>query len=212
MRILAHRGYWDEKVSWNSPEALKNALKYGFGFESDIRDYKGHLVISHDIAVESCQDAEEVFEWLSEYGDRYCFAINIKADGLKNLILDYLKKYNVKNYFLFDMSVPQMIEYEQLGMRFFTRRSEYETTPVMYRQAAGLWVDGFDGIDWITAELLREYISADKEVCLVSPELHGKSGYDLFWDRLRSWNIDFSKILLCTDYPEEARSFFKDVI
>ena len=102
------------------------------------------------------------------------------------------------------------MEFAEIGLRFFTRRSEYETEPVMYGQAAGVWIDSFKQIDWITKELLQDYISNDKEVCLVSPDLHGKTDYKLFWKKLREWNIDFSKILLCTDHPDEAREFFKD--
>ena len=164
MQILAHRGYWDSNISANSPQALKSALENGYGFESDVRDYMGHMVISHNIADDSCQNAEEIFQWLAKYDDKYCFAINIKADGLKAILKEYLRKYNIKNYFLFDMSVPQMVEFAEMGLRFYTRQSEYETYPVMYEQAAGVWVDGFKRIDWITEELLKKHILCGKQV------------------------------------------------
>lgn len=210
MIILSHRGYWNSDIPSNSPQAIKTALEKGYGFESDVRDYLGRMVISHNIADESSQDAEAVFRWLSAYGDRYCFAINIKADGLKDILEAYLEKYSIKNYFLFDMSVPQMVEFAEMGLRFFTRQSEYEIYPALYEQAAGVWIDGFNRIDWITEGLLREHISCGKEVCLVSPDLHGKTDYKLFWDRLMGWDIDFSMVLLCTDHPDEAREFFKE--
>ena len=210
MKILAHRGYWNDKIKKNSPLAIKTALEHDYGFESDVRDYMGDMVISHNIADAACQKAEEVFKWLSEYEDRYCFAINIKADGLKDILREYFERYKIKNYFLFDMSVPQMVEFEEMGLRFFTRQSEYEVCPVMYDQAAGVWIDGFNSIDWITEELLDRHIKSGKEICLVSPDLHGKTDYMQFWDRLRSWHIDFSRIMLCTDYPDEARKIFKD--
>lgn len=210
MQILAHRGYWNDRIERNSPFALRNALEKGYGFESDVRDYMGHMVISHNIADSSSQNAEEVFKWLAKYDDRYCFAINIKADGLKELLKECIEKYNIKNYFLFDMSVPQMIEYAEINLRFFTRQSEYEVSPVMYKQSAGIWIDGFHTLDWITEELLKEHISNGKEVCLVSPDLHGRPDYKLFWDKLMCWNVDFAKILLCTDYPDEARDFFEN--
>lgn len=211
MQILSHRGYWNENIPSNSPIALKKALEKDYGFESDVRDYMGRMVISHNIADASCQDAEEVFRWLSEYDDKYCFAINIKADGLKNLLNEYFVKYHIKNYFLFDMSIPQMIEFSEMKLRFFTRQSEYEIYPVLYEQAVGVWVDGFRTIDWITEELLHKHISYGKEVCLVSPDLHGNVDYKLFWNKLRSWKLDFSKVLLCTDHPDEAREFFQEM-
>lgn len=210
MNIIAHRGYWTKKTDRNSLTALRISLEKGYGFESDVRDYMENLVISHNIADGSCPDAEEVFKWLAGYEDKYCFAINIKADGLKEILQKYLTKYDIHQYFLFDMSVPQMVEFEEVGLRFFTRQSEYETLPVMYRQAAGVWVDGFKNIDWITEKLLKKHIEAEKEVCIVSPELHGKKDYKDFWHRLIKWDIDFSKILLCTDLPDQAKDFFRN--
>ncbi len=208
MRILSHRGYWNSKVERNSLPALKTALEKGYGFESDVRDYMGKLVISHNIADNTSPDAEQVFKWLSEYNDKFCFAINIKSDGLKDILRAYIEKYSVKNYFLFDMSVPQMVEFEDMGLRFFTRQSEFEIEPCMYNKAAGVWIDGFNGTEWITERLLRDHTDNNKEVCLVSPELHGKKDYRDFWNRIRNFNMDFSKILLCTDVPDEAKEFF----
>lgn len=207
MIILAHRGYWNNKIINNSPEALYTALENGFGFESDIRDYAGKMVISHDIATVESQEAEEVFKWLHEYNDKYCFAINIKADGLKDIIQSFLIKYSIKNYFLFDMSVPQMVEFRDVGLRYFTRQSEVEPEPCMYEDAAGVWVDGYWGTDWITEDLLRKHIDAGKEICLVSPDLHGNS-YTEFWTRVKKWRIDSNYVLLCTDHPDEAKEFF----
>ena len=172
MEILAHRGYWNSNIANNSEEALFGALKNGYGFESDIRDYMGRMVISHNIADSSSPDAESVFAELARYGDKYCFAINIKADGLKALLMELLGKYGINNYFTFDMSVPQMIEYSEMNIRFFTRQSEYEKNPVMYDQAAGVWIDAFFDDSWITEKLLQDHLTNGKKVCIVSPDLH----------------------------------------
>lgn len=207
MRILAHRGYWNQNIANNSPQALRTALEHGYGFESDLRDYEGRLVISHNIAQADSQCADEVFRWLAEYEDRYCFAINIKADGLKELIRAQLLENGLSNYFLFDMSVPQMIEFAEMGLRFYTRQSEVEVSPTMYDKAAGVWIDGFWDTDWITEELLRAHIDNGKEICLVSPDLH-KREYKAFWAWLASCELDFAHVALCTDHPDEAAEFF----
>lgn len=208
MRILAHRGYWNDTIEKNSPEALYTALKKSYGFESDVRDYMGRVVISHNIAEASCQDVEEVFKWLYEFNDKYCFAINIKADGLKDILKSYFEKYGIRNYFLFDMSVPQMVEFREMGLRYFTRQSEVEPTPYMYEDAAGIWIDSFWSTDWITKELLKNHISAGKEVCLASPDLHGSRQYKEFWEKIKQSDLDDSKIILCTDHPDEAKEYF----
>lgn len=207
MKILSHRGYWNKFILANSPMALRTSLEKGFGFESDVRDYFGDMVISHNIADASCQKAEEVFSWLHEFQDQYCFAINIKADGLKDILKNYLDKYSISNYFLFDMSVPQMVEFRELGLRYFTRQSEVEPIPCLYEEAAGVWIDGFWNTDWITPKIILDHINKGKEVCLVSPDLHGNS-YMEFWSRLKQMNYENDKLILCTDHPNEAREFF----
>lgn len=211
MKILAHRGYWNSDIPNNSMEALQTALDRGFGFESDIRDYDGRLVISHNIADSLSPFADAIFEKMHQHSDQYCFAINIKADGLKELLTKLLYQYDIKNYFTFDMSVPQMIEFREMGIRYFTRESEVETVPVMYEDAAGVWIDGFFDTNWITEDLLRKHIANGKEVCIVSPELHKREYID-FWKRLYSFDLDFSKVMLCTDLPDEAKLFFGGIV
>lgn len=207
MRILAHRGYHENGTERNSPAALRKALEQGFGFESDIRDYRGELVISHNIADAKAQKAEEVFGWLREFKDQYCFAINVKADGLKELLTLFLKKYQIANYFAFDMSVPQMLEYSEAGIRFFTRESEYEREPALYEKADGVWMDAFADDGWITEELIKKHIASHKKVCIVSPDLHRRQ-HEAFWERLHSFDLGSPDIMLCTDYPGRAKQFF----
>lgn len=208
MEILAHRGYWNAKLTQNSLKSFSEALRKGYGFESDLRDYMGNLVISHDIANSNAPNCEDVFAMLNKYGDKHCFAINIKADGLDNLLLEKLSKYKINNYFTFDMSIPQMLEYRSKGITYFTRQSEYEPKPALYKDAAGVWLDSFEDDSWITQNLIIEHQEKEKMLCIVSPELHKRERLS-FWKRLGAFAIDFSKIKLCTDFPDEAKIFFR---
>ena len=210
MILLAHRGYWKKISEKNTEVALKKAFEKGYGIESDIRDYDGKLVISHDPANRNCMLAEELFRELSKYDNKLCFAINIKADGLGEELLELLKENNITNYFCFDMSAPQMIYYCENDFNVFTRQSEYEIEPLLlYKESQGVWIDAFYDDSWITEELISKHITNGKKICLVSPELHSLP-YLEFWKKLRSFNIDYSKIILCTDVPDEANKFFNE--
>lgn len=208
MDIVAHRGYWNGNIRSNSPQAIQMAMEKGYGFESDIRDYMGKLVISHNIACADSQTATDVFQQLAAYEDRCCFAINIKSDGLKDLLRAQLETNHIRNYFTFDMSVPQMVEYADAGLTYFTRKSEIEPAPILYEKASGVWVDGFWGDDWVTEQLLGGYIDDGKRICIVSSELHGRNPIAL-WIRMKTFQIDFNRVLLCTDIPDEANRFFR---
>ena len=105
------------------------------------------------------------------------------------------------------MSVPQMIEFSEFGLRFYTRQSEVEPKPILYDKADGIWIDGFWSTEWITESLLHEHLRNKKNVCIVSPDLHGRT-QGAFWETLLNYDIDFSRISLCTDCPDEAAKFF----
>ena len=203
MKILCHRGLWHTPEEKNSLAALSRAVANGYGFESDVRDYRGKLVISHDIANENSPALEDVLKILA--GDKFCFAINIKADGLVNELKTLLEKYSSANYFVFDMSVPQMLWYRNASLKFFTRQSEFEKIPSLYDAAAGVWLDAFESDDWLTVELITNHLARGKQICIVSPELHEREPQKL-WTRIKQ--IQSPDLYLCTDLPIEAEKFF----
>ena len=82
MNILAHRGYWLKPEEKNTRIAFERALSLGFGIESDVRDYLGNLVISHDIPGDSAMPLSEFIALLEQY-PRVSFALNVKSDGLQ---------------------------------------------------------------------------------------------------------------------------------
>lgn len=200
--IIAHRGFWKTKEEQNSQISFERAFDNGFGVETDLRDFTGEIVISHDIPNGKEIRFEEVLKIMN--GRNLPLALNIKADGLSDSILKLLNKYNHTNYFTFDMSIPEMVVQNKKGLRFFTGLSDIIKYPIMEQNAKGIWLDSFYE-DWFTAKDVNNIINTDKEVCVVSPELHGRD-YKLIWNRYK--NID--GIMLCTDYPMEARGFFNE--
>lgn len=194
-------------IEKNTITAIERSFLSGFGTETDIRDYGGELVISHDIAdVSSLLFGSLVNSYL-EFGDNLPLALNIKSDGLQALLRQFLEHYGIKNYFVFDMSVPDMIGYCRAGLNFATRESEYETHPVLYQDAAYVWMDMFIS-DWIEESHIERHLSCGKKICIVSPDLHGRPPKG-FWERIALFACTRGEdVMLCTDYPEEARMLF----
>lgn len=188
--------------------AFDRAISLGYGIETDVRDFGGRLVISHDSPDENSLLAEIFFRLVSSCSMSIPLAINVKSDGLQVLLKSLLDQFRFQNYFVFDMSVPDGWQYVQQGLNVYSRQSEFEPVPSLFPQAAGIWVDCFLDDTWITERVLEGHLSLGKKICVVSPELHHRPHID-FWKRLSS--MPFAKhddIMICTDYPDEARRFF----
>ena len=208
MQILSHRGYWKHPNEKNTIAAFHRSFDLGFGTETDIRDHCGELVISHDVPGNNALLVETFFDFYSILGKNTPLAINIKADGLTQLLQNLLLKYDISNYFVFDMSVPDTLAYQSDGLYYFTRQSEYEQAPALYDDAAGVWMDCFKS-DWIRPQHILAHTDRGKQVCLVSPELH-KREHNVFWQRLKDSNLHLNPLLLLgTDVPETAREHFE---
>ena len=156
VEIIAHRGFWLKTEEKNTLVAFHRALENGFGIETDIRDFNGDLVVSHDIPNTSCQPLPDLFDLYNKAHGKYPLALNIKADGLSLLLKKQLSIFNIANYFVFDMSVPETLAYIRLGLAVFTRQSEYELTPSLYQKSEGLWLDEFNS-SWINLEIIKEH-------------------------------------------------------
>ena len=200
--ILAHRGYWKKEEEKNTKEAFKRAFDCGFGVETDLRDIKGEIVISHDMPKGNEMTFEDVLVLLG--GRNLPLALNIKADGMAFKIKKLLEKYNHTNYFTFDMSIPEMVVQHKMGLNVFTGISDIVPNPIMYKEAQGVWLDCFYS-DWFSKKEIKEILDAGKKVCIVSPDLH-KREYKNVWEKYK----DVKGIMLCTDFPDEAKEYFND--
>jgi glycerophosphoryl diester phosphodiesterase len=204
-RILAHRGLWHEPKEQNSCLALTRALAQGFGLEPDVRDCVGRLVVSHDPPDNQARSLESLLEDYRRLGASGTLAINIKADGLAAQVLEMLRRFGIENYFVFDMSVPDMLQYRRMGAAFFSRCSDLETEIVGLDACAGVWLDAFQG-DWYEPATIESLLSAGKQVAVVSPELHGRDHRPV-WKLLRELADAGPQLLCCTDRPGEFRTW-----
>ncbi len=217
MRILSHRGYWKSESEKNQPAAFVRSFTLGFGTETDVRDAWGELYISHDPPTQGTHPLSfdafcEIYTANGGREKNLLLALNIKADGLTTRLRDSLARHGITAYFCFDMSVPDTRPYLGQNEPVYTRHSEYEPVSPFYESSVGVWVDGFLG-DWMTADTIRTHRSADKAVCLVSPDLHKRPHLPL-WQSFKDAGFALGdgddQFTLCTDYPEEAAAFFTD--
>jgi glycerophosphoryl diester phosphodiesterase len=209
MKILSHRGYWKTVQEKNTLSAFKRSFDLGFGVETDFRDHNGQLVVFHDLPNSESMRADKMFEMMSLVDSSLPLAINIKADGLQDLLKCAIKKFQIRDYFLFDMSVPDAIVSIKNGLRVFTRQSDLEKHPAFYAEADGVWIDAFYNDGWINEDIIKSHLNAGKSVCLVSPEVHKRFHLNL-WNRLKVNQLfNDNSVLLCTDLPEDAAKFFK---
>jgi hypothetical protein len=217
VELLAHRGLWKKAEQKNTEEAFHHALVAGYGVETDVRDCNGSLVISHDLPRGNEQTFEDFLCRYNEVGSQSTLAINIKADGLAEELQRLLECFDVRNYFCFDMSVPDARAYTKLGMPVFARRSELEPPSLLTQVSPGIWLDGFDGT-WFDHAEWTHWLELGKSVCVVSPELHRRP-HEKLWGELKSWILGiekdqvaeskkgFGRMLLCTDFPKEFEVF-----
>lgn len=209
MIILSHRGYWRTKAEQNKTTAFERSFRMGFGIETDIRDVNGSLVVAHDPPKVGEMSLDEFFQLYSDSGRGMRLALNIKSDGIANLLYKAIRRYRITDYFVFDMSVPGTLPYLARGMKVFTRQSEEEEKPSFYSRAVGIWMDSFYG-DWVTERSVAAHARVGKAVCVVSPELHGRAP-DALWTRLAKIPHRYHKeVMLCTDYPARARKYFDE--
>lgn len=210
-KFLAHRGIWDEDTSKNSKESLFKALSNKFGIETDIRDLNGSLVISHDPATKNNSfPVKDLFHFYNEIKSDSILALNIKSDGLQELLNQLLCVYNIPkaNYFTFDMSIPDLNQYAKTNISRYTRLSDIENEPLLIDKCQGIWLDDFSG-SLNTIDLAKEYLERTS-VAFVSPELHGRQ-HESTWHNIKDNKLHISEnFLLCTDLPGAAYRFFKD--
>ena len=207
IKIICHRGIWNSINEQNTKISFQRAISNKLGIELDLRDYNKKIIISHDPA--SVKNIYYFENFLKDFSKKIILynitlALNIKSDGISKILKKNLKKYNIKNYFVFDMSIPELIQYKKGKINFFERSSNYEKNLIFNRYSKGIWMDNFFG------ELDIPDTVNKKDLCFVSPECHAKKYKTIkFWKKLKKLTIS-SQIFICTDLPFLAKRYFDD--
>jgi hypothetical protein len=179
MRVISHRGFWQQASEKNAPVAFNRSFRLGYGTETDLRDRSGQIVISHDPAGEDAMTLMSYLDLvLAHDAPELLQALNIKADGLANPLAEAMRGFK-HPWFVFDMSIPDMMQHIKAGNTVYARMSEYEPFPqALANKVAGIWLDGFTGT-WFTVGDIQAVLSKGMGVCVVSQELHGRADHTL---------------------------------
>ncbi len=215
--ILCHRGIWKEVQEQNALDALVQAIKEGFGIETDLRSFKGRIVITHDPASsDNVLSLKELFERIkSEPNFRKAYyALNIKEDGIEQKVIELLDEFSIADRcFVFDMSVPSAITFKRKKnelkskIMIATRESEYENA-TLYEDSQVVWMDEFES-NWIDMDRIAKHINNGKIAVVVSPELH-KREHKAVWQYCKDLIVQKKQVLLCTDRPFEFDKYLGD--
>ena len=149
------------------------------GLEFDVHSYLGELVITHD----PMNKGELLENFLRHTEGRFC-AINIKQEGIEESAISLALKYlGANNFYLFDVTMPQIV---RLGRHhrdhLAIRVSQIEKPDVKYLSsyASHVWLDTFDGTYWPSNDEIKSLLTLNYSITFVSPELHnpplGSSG------------------------------------
>ena len=163
MNFIAHR--------INTIEELKK-LPSEYGVELDLRDSGNDLIIVHN----PFEEGENFEEYLKNYHHGTMIA-NVKSERIEHRIIELLEKYNVKDYFFLDSSIPMIYLLSNMGnTNSAVRFSEIEPIELalaMKGRAKWVWVDCFSKLP-INKENYKQLKEAGYKLCLVSPELQGQ--------------------------------------
>jgi hypothetical protein len=203
-RILAHRGLWANPADANSYPALTRALEAGFGIETDLRDFAGRVVISHDPPGPAAPEFSTLLRLWADLGlEQPRLALNVKSDGLLSLLTPSASWLVHRRHFFFDMSFPQLLSYVRDKRPVALRVSEFEPAPLeLIRQLSIdrlFWLDGFES-DWWLHDPVIDAACTNSHVWVVSPEIHGRDP-ERVWAWFKAMVEKGHDVHICTDRP-----------
>jgi hypothetical protein len=144
-----------------------------YGVEVDIRSWGDRLVIHHDPFVEG----ESFEQWIAGY-QHGTLILNVKEEGLEARLIALMQQYGIEDYFFLDQSFPFLVKWSKAGeRRCAVRVSEFESVDSALTLAGKVdwvWVDCFTHFP-LRADEAQRLRTAGFKLCLVSPELQGRS-------------------------------------
>lgn len=195
----------------NTIEDLQN-VPIENGIELDIRYHENDLILHHDPFHHHENPAQKFEDLLKQWRHNGCMILNIKTEGVEQICINLMNKYNIQNWFFLDLSMPFFAIYSQksfnheiagfspenLAVRF-SEREPIEYALSFKNKAKWVWVDCFTRLP-LDQKNYTQLKDAGFKICLVSPELqkHPASFIHDFKKQLNGLEID----AVCTKYPD----------
>ena len=161
MEIIIHR--------INKIKELKK-ITINFGTEIDIRSNNSQLILSHDPFLKG----DKLINYLENYKHK-TLVLNLKEAGIEKTVLNMVKKYSIKSYFLLDVEMPYMYTATKGGQKnIAVRFSEYEDIALadhFKNKLKWVWIDTATKLP-LNKDNIKK-LSKFKS-CLVCPERWGR--------------------------------------
>lgn len=157
----------------NTSDGLDNVASQ-YGIEMDIRDSPdGTMRVVHD----PFGNGENLDSYLQHYHNELII-FNVKSERIELEILKLVEKYNIRNYFFLDSTLPMiyLLTHKMNNKNVAIRYSEIEPlsqVALFENKANWVWVDCFSQFMLNEMTFLRLKNMRFK-VCIVSPELHNR--------------------------------------
>lgn len=164
MHLISHRR--------NTLQELRDTPRH-YGVEIDLRSQGKDLILHHD----AFMDGENFEAWIASYAHG-TLILNVKEEGLERRLLEIMDARGIKDFFFLDQSFPFLVRTTRTGeRRCAVRVSEFEqleTALTLTGKADWIWVDCFTRFP-LTQGDASTLKKAGFKLCLVSPELQGRS-------------------------------------
>ena len=120
---------------------LKTSVE--FGVEADLRSEDKKIYLHHD----PFKKGESFEKWVKYYKHKILI-LNVKEEGLEDMIIKILKKNKIKNFFFHDQTFSTLLK-NMFKTRVSIRFSEYEDLKrknYLFKKIRWLWLDNFNQI------------------------------------------------------------------
>ena len=196
MDIIAHR--------INTTKQLED-IPRDYGIELDIRYHNDELILHHDPFSHHKEPYPCLFEdLLKKWTNTGTMILNVKTEGIEQVCIDLMNKYNIANWFFLDLSMPYFAIYaekaynneingftsDNLAVRF-SEREPIEYAIAFACKAKWVWVDCFTKMP-LNDNNYKILKDAGFKICIVSPELqkHSTDRIIEFRQMLEKYDID----------------------